>query len=380
MAGIREEKLPAVVSRHRVLFVSILLLVVLIVALRLALPEIVKRYVNHQLQHMENYVGHVNQVDIALWRGSYEIRQIVIEKRTAKHNEPFFAANQLQLALQWRALLQGKLVGKARFDNAQINLVQSDNKAERQLGNDHNWNQTLSDLFPFSFNEISAHDSVVRFRAPGIDRNEALELKHVQFSLRNLTNVFKADQIAYASFNLQASALGQGALFVSGKLDPHAKKATFEVAAELKKVALPELNPWLDTYAGINAKDGEFSVYSEFAAADGNFKGYVKPIARDLDFTAPKEDKDNIFRKAWAGLVELAAAIFKNHPKDQLATRVPFSGSIDDPDADVLATIVNILRNAFVSAFSSSLEHSISLQAVGGSDKGKETSEGKPTK
>jgi len=380
MAALRKGKLLSVVSRHRILFVSVFLLVVLIIALRLALPEIVKRYVNHQLQHMENYVGHVNQVDIALWRGAYEIQQIVIEKRTAKQNEPFFAASQLQLALQWRALWQGSLVGKARFDNAQLNLVQSENKAERQLGNDHNWNKTLSNLFPFTFNEISARDSVIRFRAPGIKRNEALALKNVQFSLRNLTNVFKADQIAYASFNLQASALGQGALFVSGKLDPHAKKATFEVAAELKKVALPELNPWLDTYAGINAKDGEFSVYSEFAAIDGKFKGYVKPIAKDLDFTAPKEDKDNIFRKAWAGLVELAAAIFKNHSKDQLATRVPFSGSIDDPDADVLATIVNILRNAFVSAFSNSLEHSISLKAVSGGDKGKETSDAKPTR
>jgi len=163
--------------------------------------------------------------------------------------------------------------------------------------------------------------------------------------------------------------LGHGVLQTSGKLDPHAKKPQFEVAAELKNVELPQLNPWLDTYAGVNAKHGEFSVYAEFAAADGKFKGYVKPIAKDLDVTTPKEDKGNIFRRAWTGIVELAATLFKNHPKDQLATRIPFSGSTDDPDADVLTTIVNILRNAFVHAFKGSLEHSVSLGEVA-KDKG----------
>lgn len=356
--------LPAVVSRHRVLLIVIVLLVVAAIALRVALPGLVKRYVNQQLQAMENYTGHVQEIDIALWRGAYDIEKVVIEKRAAKRNEPFFAAQRLQLSMQWRALWKGSLVGRARFDNAELNLVQSEDKSERQLGTENNWNETLSNLFPFTFNEITVHDSVVRFRAPGIKRKEALELQQVHFVLRNLTNVFKADQAAYASFDLKAQALGHGALKVDGKLDPHAKNPQFEVATQLDNVELRELNPWLETYAGVNAKDGTFSLYSEFAAAEGRFKGYVKPIAKDLDVTAPKEDKDNLFRKAWAGLVELAAKIFQNQPKDQLATKVPFSGSVDDPDADVLVTIFNILRNAFVSAFSNSLDHSVSLRDV----------------
>jgi len=351
-------------SRHRILFAGIVLLVAVLVGLRLALPSILKHYVNKELQNMDTYIGSVQEIDVKLWRGAYEIQKIIIEKRAAKRNEAFFAAHQLQISLQWPALWHGRLVGKARFDHAELNLVQSDDKKERQLGNDHNWNETLSNLFPFTFNEVSAYDSTVRFRAPGIKRNEALVVSNVRFLLKNLTNVFRADQAAYASFDLHGSVLGHGVLQTSGKLDPHAKKPQFEIAAEVKNVQLPQLNPWLETYAGVSAKDGEFSVYSEFAAADGRFKGYVKPIAKDLDVTTPKEDKDNIFRRAWTGIVELAANIFKNQPKDQLATRIPFSGSTDDPDADVLATIVNILRNAFVRAFTGSLEHSVNLREV----------------
>src|SRR5690606_37905126 len=124
----------------------------------------------------------------------------------------FFVADNLQLALQWRAIFRGALVGEASFDGAELNLVQSDNPAERQLGDENNWNKTLSDLFPFTFNQIDVVDGVVRFRAPGISRKEALVLHSVDFSLRNLTNVIETDQVAFASFDLQGITLGQSTL------------------------------------------------------------------------------------------------------------------------------------------------------------------------
>ena len=59
------------------------------------------------------------------------------------------------------------------------------------------------------------------------------------------------------------------------------------------------------------------------------------------------------------------------------------SGSVEDPDADVLATIVSVLRNAFVTAFARSLEGSISLRDVkkelgryGEKEEGKESKQG----
>lgn len=347
--------------RRKILLAGALLVVVLVGA-RLVLPSLVKDYVNDKLQKMETYTGSVERIHLALWRGAYAIEGVQIEKRSAQGNERFFVADNLQLALQWRAILHGALVVEARFIGAELNLIQSDDPAERQLGNENNWNRTLSGLFPFTFNQISVVDGVVRFRAPGISRKEALVLHSIDFSLRNLTNVIEADQAAFASFDLQGITLGQGTLRIDGKLDPYAPKPTFEVAAELKKVELPALNPWLETYAGVNAKKGTFALYAEFAAAKGKFQGYAKPIATDVDVTVPKEDEDNIFRRAWAGVVELAATLFKNQPKDQLATRIPISGDIDDPDAQVLTTILNILRNAFVSAFSSSLERSVNLR------------------
>jgi hypothetical protein len=39
-------------------------------------------------------------------------------------------------------------------------------------------------------------------------------------------------------------------------------------------------------------------------------------------------------------------------------------GELDDPDVGVLATMVNLLRNAFVAAFAHSFEGSINLRDV----------------
>lgn len=365
-------KTAAKMSWRRKTVLAICLLAIVLVGIRLALPYLVKDYVNQKLQQMDSYVGHVEHVHMALWRGAYTISDIVIEKKSAQGNEPFFATDELQLALQWRALWQGALVGTAQFHGTELNLIHSDDENKRQLGDENNWNDTLSELFPFTFNEITVVDGVIRFRAPGISRKEALVLHSVDFSLRNLTNVFEADKVAYASFDLESILLGEGTLKINGKLDPYAEKPTFEVATRLQKVALPELNPWLDTYAGVHAKKGTFAMYSEFAAARGKFEGYVKPIAKDIDVTTPEEDEDNLLRKVWTGLVELAATIFKNQSTDQVATRIPISGEVDDPDADVLTTIVNILRNAFINALSNSLEHSVDLRSLEKEDSNKD--------
>ena len=50
--------------------------------------------------------------------------------------------------------------------------------------------------------------------------------------------------------------------------------------------------------------------------------------------------------------------------EDQVGARVPFSGTIQDPDANIWQTIASVLRNAFVSAFTRSLEGSISIRNV----------------
>src|SRR5690606_6313667 len=70
------------------------------------------------------------------------------------------------------------------------------------------------------------------------------------------------------------------------------------------------------------------------------------------------------FRKAWEAIVDLGAKLFENREADQVATQVPLSGELENPDAGLLPAIVNLARNAFVAAFAHSLEGSIDFDDV----------------
>jgi hypothetical protein len=158
--------------------------------------------------------------------------------------------------------------------------------------------------------------------------------------------------------------LDSGSAAVAGSANPLAETPTFDVNLTVKNVQLPEVNPWLREYVSADAEAGNFELYTELAAADGKFEGYAKPILQNVDIYSSEEPEDNPFKRLWEGLVDFAAEILEDEGSEQVAARVPFSGTIDDPDASLLQTVVSVLRNAFVSAFARSLEGSVSIRDV----------------
>ncbi len=57
--------------------------------------------------------------------------------------------------------------------------------------------------------------------------------------------------------------------------------------------------------------------------------------------------------------------MFKNHNKEQLATRVEFEGNIKKPNIDIWELIGEVLKNAFIQALYPSLENSVSINSLG---------------
>jgi len=64
---------------------TIIILVVLLVAIRLALPGTIKYYVNRQLARIPDYSGKVDRIHVHLWRGAYEIDNIYEDGRQRPH-------------------------------------------------------------------------------------------------------------------------------------------------------------------------------------------------------------------------------------------------------------------------------------------------------
>ena len=100
------------------------------------------------------------------------------------------------------------------------------------------------------------------------------------------------------------------------------------------------------------------------AAADGKFKGYAKPFLEDVNMYRSGEPEKNPLKRVWEGFLDFAANVLENQEEDQVAARIPFTGTIENPETNLFATIASVLRNAFVSAFARSLEGSITLRDV----------------
>lgn len=351
-------------TRRNKILIGLGVLVVVLVAARLALPYAVKDYANRKLAALEAYEGHVGDIDIHLWRGAYSIDDIVIVKKGAARPVPFFRASRANLSVEWRSLLRGSVVATATFLSPELNLVQARNDKESQLGDEEDWHARLEEMFPFRFNTVQVSNGTVRFLAPGIQTQDAITARRVNGHVSNLTNVIETGKETFADFRIEAQVLDGAPAYVAGSIDAFAKQPTFDVNMEVKKVQLPKVNPWLREYIKADAEAGKFELYMEMAAADGKFKGYAKPILEDVDMYRSGEPEKNPLKRVWEGFLDFAANVLENKDADQVAARIPFTGTLEDPKTNLFATIASVLRNAFVSAFARSLEGSITLRDV----------------
>src|SRR5687768_12879504 len=83
-----------------------LVILVLIIAFRIILPYWVLGFVNKRLAHINGYYGHVEDIDIELYHGAYEVNNIYINRVDTATNKqtPFFAAPIVDISIEWRSL------------------------------------------------------------------------------------------------------------------------------------------------------------------------------------------------------------------------------------------------------------------------------------
>jgi len=73
-------------------------------------------------------------------------------KKTGNVPVPLFAAERVDFAMQWDALMHGKLVGQMVMIEPELNFVDSGSDADAQTGAGGPWLAIIRDLFPFKIN------------------------------------------------------------------------------------------------------------------------------------------------------------------------------------------------------------------------------------
>src|SRR5262245_16893719 len=199
---------------------GLVILAAVLVAVRLALPSFVRDEVNRKLHGLKAYDGHVAEVDLALWRGAYRVRDIRIVKRGPEHPLPFFSSDSVDFSIEWRSLLHGSLVAEGTFHRPKLNLIASKNDAEAQTGEEENWADRLEEFFPFRFNTVSVQDGTITFLAPAIKTKDAITATDVNAQITNMTNVMESGKDTFAGFGGTATVLKSGSALVDGRANP----------------------------------------------------------------------------------------------------------------------------------------------------------------
>ena len=343
----------------RIIGVCLLILAVLGGIARAIMPWAVRDYVNRTLDRNPMYAGKIGDVRIQLWRGAYSIEDITISKTTGNVPVPFFAAKRVDFAIQWDALLHRKVVGRVLMQEAELNFVDAPTEGEDQTGAGGPWLQLIRDLFPFKINSAIVKNGAIHFRAFATETPVDVYLSNVEASIDNLSNIQDDTNPLISTVQAKGLAMDQAKFEFKMTLDPFAYRPTFHMAMRLLGLDVTKINTLALAYGKFDFKRGWFDLVVEADAKEGQLAGYAKPLFRNLKVFSLAEDvkEDNLLQFFWQALVGAATTIFKNQPRDQVGTLIPFSGDLSrSTSTDILATIGNLLRNAFVRAYLPRLE------------------------
>ena len=350
-------------NKRKTLWIILGSVLLLLIVFRLLLPFILLRAVNYQLTKIPGYIGHVEDIDVALLRGAYKIRKLNLDKKGGKVPVPFFSAKVIDLSIEWRALFHGRFVGEIIVDSTSLNFVNGPTEATSQTKIDKKWQDVVDKLMPLKLNRFEINRGAIHYRdfhsSPKVD----IFTHDVHIVAENLSNVKKNKELLPSTAKATAAVYG-GHARLDMKLDALNKTPTFDAKAELLSLNITNLNNFLDAYAKLDVKEGNISIYTEAAAKNGRITGYTKPLIKDLKVINWEKDKDKPLKIAWEAIVGAVAWVFKNHSKDQLATKVVFEGSVKKPDVDIWYMIGQILYNAFIQALYPSLENSVNINSL----------------
>lgn len=347
----------------RKLLWPLLALLLVLIVLRLLAPGWIRHYLDGRINSMGPYHGAMGAVNLHLWRGSYTIHDLRIDKLDAPTKEPFVSAPRIELTVSMAALLHGRLRGSVESYDTTVNLIDGNTEGERQLGKGVNWANELNILLPVEVDRIRVHNGTVTFRNVVSNPRVDLTMNHVESTVTNLSASKSDTGERVATLDTTATVLGDAPLQTHATFDPTNRFGDFNYHIRITNIQLVRANALARAYTGLDFAGGTGDFSMDLKASNGELKGEAQPVFKDLRFFSWKKDVEEekkgpiklLYQAAAQGVVSLLKAPSSN---DQIVTKVPISGRIGgDSQIGGPQAIYEVLRHAFAEAYKQQLEH-----------------------
>ena len=340
-------------------YVTPILIILTLIALRFYLPSYVKSEVNTVLAELPGYYGEVKDIDISLLRGAYVINDLYLNKVNAKTQVPFLNFPQTDISIEWKSLLKGEIVSEIIMTSPEVIYVMEDQQTEGEAPNSDDWTKALTDLVPIDINNFEIHNGKIAFVELQADPNIDLHFNQLELFAKNLRNVSSNDRTLPSPIHATATSIGNGNMTLNGNINLIKEIPDMNIEFGLKKASVTSLNPFAKHYAGIDFESGIFELFSEIAIADGYMKGYMKPLVTDSKLIG---SNDSFLSVLWEGFVGFFKFILKNQRTDTLATKIPIEGDLNNVETGVLPSVINIFENAWIKAFKGVVDDDIEYE------------------
>lgn len=334
-----------------------ILVVVVITAMIIALPSIIKGKINKALRTQKKFSGEVNRVKVALMRGHVTLYDLNIHKPFAAGDDLLvdLHAPMLTCTFKWRSLLRKQLDLNINVDQPQIEIKNhSEPRPDVEIPAEPkviSLRVPLMAMRPFTVN-ARISNATVKFMKTG-EFDFGMDVTELDVLIDQFSNRETSQPCAVAV----TATVFEGNAQIKSTLHPLAEALRVDTDLKIRSINMVLLNNLFRKFAKIDLSRGTLEVYSEITIKDNMFSGYITPVLKDLDFSGAEDRNDTIVRRIWEKIVATGVKLLQNNKEDQLASRIPISGRLDDPKINISAMIVGILKNAFIKPLRPTLEN-----------------------
>jgi len=240
-------------TRRRWLWVfgTLGLLSVLIYGIARSMDEPMRRYLERQVNHrLTGYTVQIRALRVHPWIGSFELYDASIVQ-DANPDPPVTHVARLVTSIDWRALLDRRLVADIIFDRPTVYLDLKNVRAEAAGDvalKDRGWQQALEALaFDLKINRLRVLGGDVTYVDQGPFK--PLHLSRLNLSADNIRNVQSQERVYPSNIHLEGVVFDTGSVWLDGRADflaePH---LGVEAALRLDQVALDYFKPVTGRY------------------------------------------------------------------------------------------------------------------------------------
>jgi hypothetical protein len=334
----------------RRLLIALGVVVALLIVGRLVLDPLAARFMTRALAKNEHFQGSFSSVHVALIPPAIEVWDFkMIERPDGRWDEPLAYVKYSRLSVLWRQLLHGHLVAQARAEAPKfVALRQYEKKAEKAPEAAREFEK----MVPIKLDLVEIADGELLLGMGKGKRAPQLWLHDIDLVANNLATTKALMENRPSTLHMTGTVQRSGKLRVDAEMDPLAKELTFSSKASLRGLKAEELYAFMAKEADLQAEEGTIDAFVEIKAKDGHLRGGVKPVLKNIEIRSKGDDLGDRIKAALAdAAVELLSDDVPG--RDAVATTIPIRGRIDQPDMQLLPTVLGVIRNAFVVALRS---------------------------